>query len=448
MSKIQESTVVGDLNISPDKDKVKILGIDLPVFLGVAIIVFIGIYMEVLPQNLTSGLIVSMVLGGLLLWIGNSIPVFNTFGGGPILCILIPALFLYWGIFPESLGTLTEDFYNSFGFADLAVTGIIVGSLLSMDRKLLMKTGLRFFIPLLGAVLCALVAGGLIGQLIGFGFKETIFFVVGPIMGGGMAAGAVPMSEIYASNGGGDAGDILAKIAPAVMVGNMICILVAGALNGLGKRKNRSQNFSGNGEMLRVKKAQGADTENKKTSVIPFSINSITIGIVVSLGIYVFGKIAGNLVPALHSYVWIILGAAALKIFNVLPERFEKATGDWYEFITKAWVPAVLVAISAGMIDFASVIEIVTNPSYISLTIITVVFGAIAAGFIGLMVGFYFVESAIGAGLGMADMGGSGDVAVLSASERMGLMPFLQISSRIGGAIMLIVLSFLSNFMM
>ena len=66
--------------------------------------------MEILPQNLTSGLIVSMIIGGLLKWIGDSIPVFNTFGGGPILCILIPALFLYWGIFPDSLATLTDDF--------------------------------------------------------------------------------------------------------------------------------------------------------------------------------------------------------------------------------------------------------------------------------------------------------------------------------------------------
>ncbi|MRG84973.1 2-hydroxycarboxylate transporter family protein [Salinibacillus xinjiangensis] len=447
MSNLQNNPTVEGTDLKAN-NKLKIMGIDAPIFFAIVVVLLIGIYMEALPVNLASGLIVAMVLGILLMWIGDQIPVFNTFGGGPILCILIPALFLYWGILPESVGTLTDTFYNEIGFSDFAVTGIIVGSILSMDRKLLMKIGVRFFVPLLGAVVSALLIGGLVGQLIGFGFAETLFYVVGPIMGGGMAAGAVPMSEIFASTAGGDAGDVLAKIAPAVMVGNMICILAAGALNGLGKRKNRSKNFSGDGEMLRRKDGEKKLDLSSKSSGFPFSINSLIIGIIIATTVFAFGKIVAEIFPTFHSYVYIILGAAALKIFNVLPEYIEKAAEDWYDLITKAWVPAILVAISAGMVDFKSVIQIVTDPSYITLAVMTVVIAIFAAGFLGLLVGFYFVESAVGAGLGMADMGGSGDVAVLSAADRMGLMPFLQISSRIGGAIMLVILSILAPFLM
>lgn len=430
--------------------EVKISGIEAPVFLGIAAVVLIGMYMELLPGNIVSGLAVTMVLGGLLMWIGNSIPVFGTFGGGPILCILIPALFLYWGLIPESFAVLADNFYNEWGFAELVVTGLIVGSILSMDRKMLMKTGPRFFVPLLGGVFAALLIGGGVGHLIGFGFAETIFFVVGPIMGGGMAAGAVPMAEIYAANGSGDAGTYLAQLAPAVMVGNMACILVAGGLNGLGKRKKAiSKNFTGNGTLLRTELTESNDKGNKiKESILPISLRNLAIGVLLASGLFVFGEIVNSFIPSLHAYVWIILGAAALKLFKVLPESIEKSSEDWYEFISIAWVPAVLVTISAGMIDFNSVIGIVTDPSYITLTILVVVLATLGAGFVGTLVGFYFVESAISAGLGMADMGGSGDVAVLSASERMGLMPFLQISSRIGGAMMLVILSILAPLLL
>ena len=65
------------------------------------------------------------------------------------------------------------------------------------------------------------------------------------------------------------------------------------------------------------------------------------------------------------------------------------------------------------------------------------------AAIVGKWVGFYPVEAGITAGLCMANMGGTGDVAVLSAADRMELMPFAQISSRLGGAIILIIGSLL-----
>ncbi|MYM53404.1 hypothetical protein GSK84_30265, partial [Pseudomonas aeruginosa] len=46
---------------------------------------------------------------------------------------------------------------------------------------------------------------------------------------------------------------------------------------------------------------------------------------------------------------------------------------------------------------------------------------------------FFCIVTACHSGLG-----GTGDVAILSASNRMGLMPFAQISTRIGGAAMIV----------
>ena len=64
-----------------------------------------------------------------------------------------------------------------------------------------------------------------------------------------------------------------------------------------------------------------------------------------------------------------------------------------------------------------------------------------------MLVGFYPVESAITGGLCMANMGGAGDLAVLGAAKRMELMSYAQMSSRIGGAIVLLIGSFIFQFL-
>jgi len=57
-----------------------------------------------------------------------------------------------------------------------------------------------------------------------------------------------------------------------------------------------------------------------------------------------------------------------------------------------------------------------------------------ASGFhVGTWVGTYPVDASL-VTVCHSGLGGTGDVAILSASDRMSLMPFAQISTRIGGA--------------
>ncbi|MCT4380673.1 2-hydroxycarboxylate transporter family protein, partial [Leuconostoc pseudomesenteroides] len=66
---------------------------------------------------------------------------------------------------------------------------------------------------------------------------------------------------------------------------------------------------------------------------------------------------------------------------------------------------------------------------------------------IGKLFGLYPVESAIAAGMADNSMGGTGNVAVLSASNRMDMIAFAQMGNRMGGAIVLILGGVLIHFL-
>jgi malate:Na+ symporter len=90
---------------------------------------------------------------------------------------------------------------------------------------------------------------------------------------------------------------------------------------------------------------------------------------------------------------------------------------------------------------FEDVLAAVT-PGYILICAATVT-AMVASGFwAGRLMKMYEVEAAIVTAC-HSGLGGTGDVAILSASDRMGLMPFAQISTRIGGAVMIIIATIL-----
>ncbi len=421
----------------------EIYGIKLPIYLLLLVPAIVGLYLDVVPSSLITGFMITMGLGGLFMWMGDSIPKFSDFGGGTILCIFLPSLLIYIGILPEVTAELAADFYSGFGFSNLIVAGLIVGSILGIKKEVLINVALKMLIPLLTTILLAALAGGLLGQLFGIGFKQTILMIVAPIMASGITTGAIPLSEIYADNMGGLPVDYFDILAPAVIVSNIICILLASVLNYLGKKNKNMfvKGFSGEGNPLRKKDAGFKTT--KDTSMLE-SLRNIGIGMMVAGGLYMAGMLLSELVPALHTFVWIIILTAILKVWNIFPEYITVGAEVWFNFISKLWIPAILVAISASLIDIDRILQIITDPSHIFLIVTIVVIISIIAGLAGWLIGFHFIESSIISGLSLADMGGSGDVAVLKASDRMQLYPFLQVTTRIGGVLTILVMSFLS----
>jgi Na+/citrate or Na+/malate symporter len=112
----------------------------------------------------------------------------------------------------------------------------------------------------------------------------------------------------------------------------------------------------------------------------------------------------------------------------------------------KNLITTLLVGIGICYLNLGDVIGSLSI-TYVILCLSTVAGAFVGAAVIGKLVGFYPFEAGITAGLCMSNMGGTGDVAVMSAADRMELMPFSQISSRLGGAIILLIGSLLLSLM-
>ncbi|MBR2067059.1 MAG: 2-hydroxycarboxylate transporter family protein [Solobacterium sp.] len=412
-----------------------IAGIPLPIYLGLLAVVVGLMIVGKLPKGIIGAFAIMMTFGGIFNVIGNHTPIVKTYlGGGAIVCIFASAALVYFGLIPEAVVENVNSFMNTTGFLNFYIAALITGSILGMSRELLLKASVRFLPVALIAMTLAILLVGVVGMLMGYGFVESIMFIAVPMMGGGMGAGVVPLSGMYAEALPYTAEEMISRMVPASTLGNVMAIVGAGLLNQLG---NKIPSLSGKGQLM--KKVSDKLEDGKKA---PLDLELMGMGLLTSVAFFLLGTIVNIFVPSIHAYAWMIILVAIGKATGIVPERFEYAAQQWSQFVMKNWTSALLVGIGISMIDLNAVIQSI-SPIYILLVMIVVGGVALGAGIGGYIVGFYPIESAITAGLCTTNMGGTGDIAVLSASERMNLLPFAQISTRICGALTLIAASIL-----
>ena len=406
-----------------------IFGIPLPLFAIATLVLIISMATDTIPTGMIGALLVMMILGELMGFIGDRLPIVKSYlGGGAILAIFGAAALVYVQWLPTSVVDNVTQFMKGGGFLNFYIAALITGSILGMDSRVLVKVGSRYALPLICAVLFAALFAIAVGWMMGFSPQDAVVVIALPIMGGGMGAGAVPMSQIYEQLLGQPASYYISILVPALALGNVFAIIIAGLLNGLA---NRMPSLTGNGQMM-----PGVEIEERESKL---ELSKLGIGVVAALTFFVGGEILCGFIP-LHPYALMIILVAVLKIANVVPESINDAAAQWFQFVAKNWTFALLFGIGIAYTDLAQVIDAISI-TYVLIVFAVVAGAAFGAGLVGKLVGFYPIESAITAGLCMANMGGTGDVAVLSAAKRMQLMPFAQISSRLGGALILLISS-------
>lgn len=429
-----------------EKKGFKIYGMEWYIFAFFGAVVLLAIYYGIVPNQLIGAIAVMFTLGIILGEIGERIPIWNKYcGGGAILAFLVCGLLTYKGMMPEGVVAISKGWMNDYSFLNLFIAFLVVGSLLGLDRDMLIKSSVLYLPAILAGLVGAALCGMLGGVLFGKSPVEILTAYVLPIMGGGAGAGAVPMAQVYADVTGQDSSSYLSFALAILAVGNIVSVVFAVILNAAGEIVPA---ITGKGELVR----KGKNIEIQKKEEIRVTMDDVAAGIFLTAGFFILSQlVAKKLLPsifgvAIPNFAYLIIFAALANVLNLIPENLKSGAQKCQQFCGSKLIWIQMVGCGITLIDFNEMLGVLSVGNLV-ITILIVLGAVLGTALFGLFVGFYPVECAITAGLCMANMGGAGDLAVLGAAKRMNLMSYAQISSRIGGAMVLLLGSLIFQFL-
>ncbi|MBK4764372.1 citrate:sodium symporter [Enterococcus faecium] len=373
------------------------------------------------------------VFAYLLEEIGKTIPILKDLGGKVLVVTFLPAFLVYKHWLPQSTVTVVSDFMNNNNFLMFFITLLVVGSIASMNRQTLVKATSRIIIILILCDVIGSLIGTGVGILLGLSAWNAYFFIVAPIMAGGVGEGAMPLSIGYAAilSGMGQ-NDIFGKILPCVMLGSLVAVLLSGMLKKIGEKYPQ---LNGQGNLI-----DGDDEhlENLKGSAKPVNIEKTLLAGVVAITIYFVAVYVEHLLKSLLGFsipspVILLVSLMGAKMLGFIPKNIEEGGNSLYGFTVRGITPPLLFGVGVAKTDWLELIEVFKNPATIVTIIVTVV-AIVATAFIAAkFLKMYPVDTAIAVSC-CSGQGGTGALAILAAGDRMELMPFAQVAVRLGGA--------------
>jgi CCS family citrate carrier protein len=373
--------------------------------------------------------------------VGKRLPLLRNIGAAAIFATFVPSALAYYKLLPPQVEKSVVEFTKYTNFLYLFIACIIVGSILGMDRQVLVKGFLKIFVPLAVGSLAAAAVGTAVGTLLGLGAYHSFFFVVIPIMAGGVGEGAIPLSIGYSEILHQPQGDVFAQVLPPVMLGSLTAILLSGTLNFVGKRY---PHLTGEG---RLQPGEHDDMDPAREDAAdekggPLDVSTIAAAGLSAITLYLLGIMCHRLF-GLPAPVAMLFLAVLAKLTSAVSPHLQQGGFFVYKFFSTAVTYPLLFAIGVSMTPWDKLMAAFNLPNLI--TIIATVSTLMATGaLVGRWLNMYPIEAAI-INACHSGQGGTGDVAILTAANRMQLMPFAQIATRIGGAItvtlVLIILS-------
>lgn len=422
-------------------DTWKIGIIPLPLFVLAGLLIAVDCLGGKLPSDIVVMVATLAFFGFACGEFGKRLPFIGKMGAAAICATFIPSALVHYGLLPDVVVESTTKFYKSTNILYLYICCIIVGSIMSMNRTTLIQGFLRIFFPMLCGEVVGMVVGMGVGLALGMEPFQVFFFLILPIMAGGVGEGAIPLSIGYATLLHMDQGVALGRILPIVMLGSLTAIIISGSLNQLGKRY---PHLTGEGELMPGKTTQAAGSLTAAFSG-KTDVTTIASGALLAVLLYMIGMLGHKLI-GLPAPVGMLFIAVFIKLVHGVSPRLLEGSQVVYKFFQTSVTYPILFAVGVAITPWEELVHAFTFTNL--LVIVSTVSALVATGFfVGKKIGMHPIDVAI-VSCCQSGQGGTGDVAILTAGNRMSLMPFAQIATRIGGAINVsLALLFLGNFL-
>lgn len=408
---------------------IKVAFIPLPAYIALCLLVGGIIVVGKVGTDLMTMIAIIGLGGATCAEVGKRIPYLNKIGGAAIVSAFLPSYLVSIGWIPDAVTASVTTFTKSSNFIYLFVSSVVVGSIFTMDRDMIIKGFAKIFLPLMVGSILAFVAGGMVGVAAGLDLKQVLFFVSVPVMGGGLGEGAIPLSVGYGEIMGIDSGKVLAQLLPIILLANLFAIVLCGVTSAIGRR---FPHLTGNGRLQVGESGPELETASVEEPKQSLNVEWVIAAGMSAVTLYLSGVLLHELF-GLPGPVCMLFLAVLLKLFNGVPKRLEEGSRTLFKFFMACVTYPLLFANSIAVTHWDELISAFHVANL--LAIFTTVLTLILVGFLmARRLGLHPVEAGIVNGC-HSGLGGTGDVAILTAAGRMELMPFAQIATRIGGAI-------------
>lgn len=425
------------------KKQIKIGGMPLKYYIPFAAVILIATYTGSLNKDIVGAIAFLLMAGWLFSYVGDIIPIFGNYMGGAVLMPLFAgSALVYFNLLPKYVATSISNLMAS-GAVNVFIAAIVVGSILSMDRKMLISVSIRLLPCIIGSLVLA-VGFMYVGCLVtGKSILDGIFMTGIPNYTGGSSGALVVVPTIYSGIFNQEAGSYAGKFIVFMNISNLICVIFSGLLNRVGKRY---PNLTGNGVL--IKGAENTvETKAKESHDMGANITKLGTGLVVSMVFLIIGNIMQKLVPQLNFIAWAAVLVIVVKATGFIDDEVCKCSDYWQGFVVRNFLPFLITGVGIASLDLGQLASYFTISNFV-IIFLGVVGSMLGSLLIGKLFNFYPIDSMIAIGANMGTVGGSGAVATLSTSERMELMPFAIIANRIGGALVVVLISLLIPYFM